>query len=188
MRAITGIIVHCTATRAEWWKTRSTNQKVAEIRRWHVEDRGWSDIGYHYLIDRNGKVATGRPITRNGAHVRGHNKGTIGISLFGGRGSSENDRFSENFTPEQEAALLALIADLRGKYGNVPVTGHNQYAAKACPGFDVPAWLAGHENARPAPKIAPTQPTPPATAPETPKGKGGLLAALVGWFFKRKGG
>lgn len=141
MRNITGIIVHCTATRPEWWEGRATADKVQEIRRWHVDQNGWSDIGYHYLIDRDGKIAEGRPMSRDGAHVRGHNRGTIGISLFGGHGSSENDAFSDNFTPEQDKALRGLIADLKRQYGDVPVTGHNEYAAKACPGFRVARWL-----------------------------------------------
>ena len=148
MRQITEAIVHCTATRPEWWAGKRTSEKVREIKRWHVEDRGWSDIGYHYLIDRDGTVATGRPMERNGAHVQGHNTGTIGISLFGGFGSSENDAFEENFTPEQDAALRKLLDDLKARYGFTKVTGHNQYAAKACPGFSVPRWLARKTPAR----------------------------------------
>lgn len=148
MRKITEAIVHCTATRADWWATRSTSQKVKEIRRWHVEDRGWSDIGYHYLIDRDGTVAEGRSMDRDGAHVQGHNTGTIGISLFGGHGSSENDPFEANFTPEQDKALRKLLADLQQKYGFTKVTGHNEYAAKACPGFNVSRWLNRQSPAR----------------------------------------
>lgn len=141
MRQIKSAIIHCTATRPDFMPGSSTAARVAEIRRWHL-DRGFSDIGYHFLIDRDGTVYPGRHIERDGAHVRGHNRGTIGISLFGGHGSSETDKFSENFTPEQEAALRKLLKELRGKYGPVPVTGHNFYAAKACPGFNVPSWLA----------------------------------------------
>lgn len=153
MRKITEIIVHCTATRANWREGQKTSTKVAEVKRWHTKERGWSDIGYHYLIDRDGTVATGRPLERDGAHVRGRNRGTIGISLFGGHGSSETDDFSENFTPAQDKALRKLIADLRAKYGNVPVTGHNQYSRKACPGFNVGKWLSS-TTARPeAPKV-----------------------------------
>lgn len=81
MRDINEIIVHCTATRPDWWQGKSTSEKVDEIRRWHVEDRGWRDIGYHYLIDRDGTVAKGRPVEQVGAHCKGHNTGTIGISL-----------------------------------------------------------------------------------------------------------
>lgn len=155
MRKITGIIIHCTATRPEWWASRTTNQKVAEIKRWHVEDRKWSDIGYHFLIDRNGNLAKGRAITRDGAHVRGHNKGTIGISLFGGHGSAETDAFADNFTPAQEVALRGLLDELTAKYGPVPITGHNEYAAKACPGFSVSKWLAkGASPAKPNPFAA----------------------------------
>ena len=55
MRKIDTIIVHCTATRAEWWESRSAEDKMAECKSWHL-DRGWSDIGYHYLIDRDGTV------------------------------------------------------------------------------------------------------------------------------------
>jgi N-acetylmuramoyl-L-alanine amidase len=153
MRKITGIIVHCTATRADWWAGKSLAKKIAEVTRWHVVDRGWSDCGYHYLIDRDGKVGTARPVERDGAHVRGYNKGTIGVSLFGGHGSSETDAFADNFTPQQDAALRRLIGNLRADYGPVPVTGHNEYAAKACPGFTVAPWLAA---------VSTPVPTPPA--------------------------
>lgn len=141
MRTIKGIIIHATATRAEWMKGASTSAKIAEVKRWHVEDRKWSDIGYHFLIDRDGTVAKGRPIEKVGAHVAGHNTGTVGISLFGGHGSAESDAFADNFTPAQDAALRQFIADLQERFGPLEVTGHNQYAAKACPGFFVPKWL-----------------------------------------------
>lgn len=150
MRALNEIVVHCSATRPEWWADRSTAAKVSEIRRWHVSDRGWRDIGYHYVIDRNGVVATGRPLDQVGAHVQGRNTGTIGICLIGGHGSSENDRFEDNFTAAQDAALRKLIADLRGRFPSIKtVSGHNQYAAKACPGFNVPAWHRGQVKQTP---------------------------------------
>lgn len=116
---------------------RTTAEKVAEIRRWHVEERGWRDIGYHFLIDRDGTVATGRPIEQIGAHVRGHNRRTVGICLLGGHGSAVTDKFRDNFTREQRAAVATLIYDLRQKYGWLALRGHNDYAAKACPGFRV---------------------------------------------------
>jgi N-acetylmuramoyl-L-alanine amidase len=190
VRKITEIIVHCTATRADWWAGKRTSEKVREIKRWHVQDRGWSDIGYHFLIDRDGTVAKGRDIARDGAHVQGKNKGTIGISLFGGHGSAETDKFSQHFTPQQDAALRKLIGDLHGSYGKVPVTGHNQYAAKACPGFNVPAWFGA--RAIPAkPATAPQKPAQRESAAPAPEatakpgyGAGvavGALAAAGGW-------
>lgn len=142
MRPLTGIIVHCTATRPGWMAGKSIDAKIAEVRRWHTEDRGWSDIGYHFLIDRDGTVGTGRPIERVGAHTQGHNAGTIGISLFGGWDSASTDKFLENFTLGQEEALLHLIADLRQKYGRLTLAGHNNFASKACPGFNVGQWFA----------------------------------------------
>lgn len=149
MRPLNEIIVHCTATRPQWMAARHIAEKVAEIQRWHVEDRKWNDIGYHFVIDRDGTVAPGRPLETVGAHVAGRNTGTIGVALIGGHGSAKNDQFDENFTLEQDRALRGLIADLKTRYPSIKkVTGHNQYAAKACPGFSVPAWYAD----KPAPK------------------------------------
>jgi len=146
MRTLTEIIIHCTATRPDWSVKRTTTQKVAEVRRWHVEERGWKDIGYHYLIDRNGFVAKGRPLEQVGAHTQGKNTNTVGIALFGGHGSASNDKFADNYTPEQDKALRALIAQLRADYPAIKVvSGHNQYAAKACPGFNVPTWYAAKQ-------------------------------------------
>ena len=68
MRKIDELIIHCTATRAEWMSDNSTAAKVKEVTKWHL-DRGWSDCGYHYLIDRDGTVAEGRPVEQAGAHA-----------------------------------------------------------------------------------------------------------------------
>jgi N-acetyl-anhydromuramyl-L-alanine amidase AmpD len=150
VRPLNEIIVHCTATRPDWWETRTTAQKVAEVRRWHIQDRGWSDIGYHFLIDRDGKVVAGRPLQTVGAHTQGHNTGTIGISLFGGHGSSATDAFAENYTPQQDKALRDLIAHLRVNYPSITkVSGHNEYAQKACPGFSVPTWYDEPKSEKP---------------------------------------
>ena len=177
MRDINEIIVHCTATRPDWWQDKSTSEKVDEIRRWHVEDRGWLEIGYHYLIDRDGTVAKGRHVERVGAHCKGHNTGTIGISLFGGHGSSERDKFSDNFTVEQNVALRELIANLSDTYGVKKVTGHNQYAAKACPGFDVPRWLARKPAAPERTSVAQSK-TVQASAVTVASGAGAAVSAV----------
>lgn len=147
MRKIDTIIVHCTATRPNWWENRSAQDKVDEVRKWHTDPapngRGWSDIGYHYLIDRDGTIVEGRPVERSGAHAKGHNKTSIGVSLFGGHGGATDDAFEENFTPEQDRALRRLIAQLRMEYPAVAkVIGHNDVTnAKACPTFQVDSWL-----------------------------------------------
>lgn len=176
MRPVDEIIVHCTATRPDWWQDKTTAEKVAEVKLWHTRDRGWKNIGYHYLIDRDGTVAKGRPVEQVGAHCKGHNTGTIGVALFGGHGSSERDKFSDNFTPAQDAALRDLIAELSRTYGINKVTGHNQYAAKACPGFNVPRWLG--EPVKPVRTSAVQSTTVQASAVQIASGAGGAVAAV----------
>ena len=173
MRQINEIIIHCSATRANWREGQKTSTKVAEIKRWHVKDNGWSDIGYHFLIDRDGTVAKGRPVTRSGAHTKGHNKDTIGVCLIGGHGSSETDSFEDHFTPAQEKALRQKLKDMRSIYGPVKISGHNQYAAKACPGFSVPLWL--NEIANLEATVIPNVDTPK-------RPQGGFMAALITAF------
>lgn len=141
MRRISEIIIHCTATRPEWMEANSTADKVAEIKRWHVDGNGWSDIGYHWLIDRDGTVAPGRPMERDGAHCKGHNTGTVGVSLIGGHGGAETDLPGDHFTDVQMAALTSLCMRISTEHPIAKVSGHNQYAAKACPCFDVPLWV-----------------------------------------------
>lgn len=146
MRHLDTIFVHCTDTRPDWWADRRAEDKVNEVRRWHKE-RGWSDVGYHYLIDRDGTVVEGRPIERTGAHVKGHNKGSVGISLFGGHGGSQDDLFDEHFTPEQDRALRKLIAQLRMEYPSITkVRGHNEVSPKMCPCFTVSKWMKSAET------------------------------------------
>lgn len=175
MRPINEIIVHCTATKPEFMPGATTAARVAEVKRWHIQDRGWKDIGYHWLIDRDGTVAVGRPVEQVGAHVQGHNTGTIGISLFGGDGSNEKDAFAKNFTFAQEVALRKLIADLRVRFPAITkVTGHNQYAAKACPGFNAPLWYASRvETITPTARPIPTPGAVPVVA------KPGLLQIII---------
>jgi N-acetyl-anhydromuramyl-L-alanine amidase AmpD len=137
------IVVHCTATRPEWQSEQSTKAKVSEVKRWH-KDRGWSDIGYHYLIDRDGTIADGRPVERAGAHAKGYNSNSIGIAIFGGHGGTANDEFEENFTDAQDRALRRLIAQLQMEFPNInQVVGHNDLpkVTKACPTFKVQRWI-----------------------------------------------
>lgn len=139
------IFVHCSATKRDWLADRPLADKVKEIRRWH-KDKKWADIGYHWVIDRDGSVAAGRSESKPGAHVEGHNVGSIGICLIGGHGSNANDPFEKNYTPEQGAALRKLIEDIDTRADIKRVRGHNEVAAKACPGFTVRDW---YENRPP---------------------------------------
>lgn len=135
MRKINKIIIHCSATR------EGRNYDVAEIRRWHLK-RGWSDIGYHYLIHLDGKIEEGRPIERMGAHTTGQNRNSIGICYVGGVEATRNSK--GKFTPkdtrtlEQKDSLIKLMHELIYKYNkDMTIHGHNEYANKACPSFNV---------------------------------------------------
>ncbi len=128
MRRINEIIVHCTATR------EGRNYSVEDIRRWHLQ-RGFSDIGYHFVIDLNGVIHTGRPIEKVGAHCKGHNRYSIGVVYVGGLdrcGKAKDTR-----TSKQKEALQCIIKQLLWKYPKInKITGHNEYANKACPCFN----------------------------------------------------
>ena len=130
MRLINEIIVHCAYTKpnmdigAEW------------IRKIHVDQNGWSDIGYHFVIRRDGTIENGRPIERIGAHCKGHNSNTIGICLVGGMNGAGKPE--DNFNQVQFEQLKLLIRKLVKTYpAIVKISGHRDYANKACPCFNV---------------------------------------------------
>ena len=134
-RKIKGIIIHCSATKP------SMDIGVDEITDWHVKGNKWSDIGYHYVIRRDGSLEHGRDIDTDGAHCKGHNKNTIGICMVGG----VNDKGTpqDNFTPNQFYALDELVTNLVFRsYVDVDcyIKGHNEFSNKACPSFDVQEW------------------------------------------------
>lgn len=133
MRTINRLFVHCSATKP----TQDIGAK--EIREWHVKGCGWKDIGYHFVIRRNGVVEDGRPVEQVGAHVAGHNANSIGICLVGGIDATGKPE--ANFTPEQWKALPRLLRVLKAQYPKATIHGHNEFAAKACPSFDVQKWL-----------------------------------------------
>ena len=140
MRHINGIVIHCTATNSKWYADKSAKDVVTEIRRWHIEERGWSDIGYHAIIHRNGEYALGRPEYKKGAHTRGANSTTLGIALVGGRGGCMDDEFLDNYTEAQQTSLRKVIDMWKDKYPIEWVKGHNDFAKKACPWFSVEKW------------------------------------------------
>lgn len=131
MRKINSIIIHCSAT------AEGKDYTVADIDRWH-KSRGWQCIGYHYVIYQDGSVHTGRPVEQIGAHCAGHNANSIGICYIGGL-SSDNKTPKDTRTPAQIKALRDLVGELKKKYPGATVHGHNEFAAKACPCFDVKA-------------------------------------------------
>lgn len=150
MRKIKYGFIHCTATRPNWMDDRKADDKVKEIDRWH-RGLGWDGFGYHGLIDRDGSFAKGRPDEVIGAHAKGHNRNSVSVVLVGGHGSNENDKFLGNYTVAQEQALLRWMEQMRERYPGIKFRGHNEVAAKACPGFNVKRWLKGREGPRKSP-------------------------------------
>ncbi len=128
MRTISKFIIHCSAT------PEGSDYTVSQIRQWHLK-QNFKDIGYHYVIYRNGSIHAGRPVAQAGAHCRGHNANSIGICYIGGlakNGKTPKDTRTE----AQKVAIEQLLKELHNRYPNATVHGHREFAAKDCPSFD----------------------------------------------------
>ena len=135
MRNIHKIVIHCSATGCK-------PQITAEvINQWHLK-RGWSGIGYHFVIDSNGRLEFGRPLERAGAHAKGHNRFSIGICMVGGI-NEETKKPENNFSWSQWQTLKSLLKLLYITFGCVRTVGHRDLpnVNKDCPCFDVSEWL-----------------------------------------------
>jgi len=133
---INKIIVHC---------SDSSFGNASLIRQWHKE-RGFDDIGYHYVINNgyvskgiydpniDGVIEDGRPLDIIGAHCQGHNRDSIGICLIGVR----------TFTWEQFKSLKQLLDALITSYNlyTTDVYGHYDFSSnKTCPNFNVKSFM-----------------------------------------------
>lgn len=138
-RPINRLVVHCAATRIG----EDDHVDAAEINRWHLA-QGWSGIGYHYVILRDGTVEIGRPIDQIGAHVAGYNTGSIGICLIGGYNADglPSGPIEGLYTDEQMVALDKLLRDLLIYWPHARIMGHRDHPGvnKACPSYDVADW------------------------------------------------
>lgn len=148
-RTITEIIIHCTAT------PEGKDVTVEQLRNEHVKNRGFSDIGYHYVVYRNGHVMDGRDVDKVGAHCTNHNAHSIGIAYVGGVENKpgvpyERQKGKDTRTLAQKAGLLSLLVDLRKLYPKAKILGHRDTSPdkngngtvepcewiKECPCFD----------------------------------------------------
>jgi len=127
MRKINKIIVHCTATPEEREVT------TEDLYKWHVKERGWRDIGYHFFIDICGEVHECRPVEQTGAHTKGHNWDSIGVCYAGGL--DKDLKTKDTRTEEQKESLIDLLCQLKDTYGGI-VYGHRDFSTKDCPSFD----------------------------------------------------
>lgn len=129
------IVVHCSATKP------SGDFDVNDIRRWHLK-RGFVDVGYHYVIKRDGTLQEGRPLDRQGAHVSRFNHLSVGICLIGGVSEADHRIPENNFTDEQFDTLANLLPDMKALFPGAEIVGHRDMpnVKKACPSFDVREW------------------------------------------------
>ena len=133
MREVDLIVIHCSFTKPE------QDWGVNEIRRIHVEEKGWRDIGYHVVIRRDGTMEHGRDFSEPGAHARGYNKRSLGVCLIGGM--SPSGQPEANFTSAQWHALAEMVKSLLGAFPGARVVGHKDLnPTKECPCFDAMAW------------------------------------------------
>lgn len=130
------LVVHCSATKP------SMNWGRAEIDKSHRQ-RGFFEIGYHFVIKRDGTLEQGRPLNRQGAHASGYNHISVGVCMVGGVAERDVRIPENNFTPQQFAALTAVLKSLRLRFPHARIVGHGELPKvnKACPSFDVQAWL-----------------------------------------------
>ncbi len=140
-RFVDTLIVHCSAS------PPSMDIGAKEIKVWHTSpdpndaSKPWKDIGYHFVIRRDGTIEKGRPLDHIGSHVRGHNKGSIGVCLVGG--VDEKGKAKSNFTAPQWVSLERILYQFKAEYPQGKVFGHNDFdKGKACPSFSVKKWLA----------------------------------------------
>lgn len=128
-RFVNEIIIHCSAT------PENKHVTVEDIRKYHLI-RGFKDIGYHYIIYLDGSIHEGRHEYEPGAHCTGHNKYSIGICYVGGI-EKDGKTPKDTRTQAQKESLIKLINELKLKYPLATIHGHNEFANKACPCFNV---------------------------------------------------
>lgn len=129
MRTITLLVIHCSAT------PEGQSLDFEACRNDHLKHRGFTDIGYHFYVTRDGEIHRGRPLEKVGAHCRGHNSHSVGICYEGGLDRSGMPK--DTRTLKQRDALLALLRELKRQFPQALIVGHHDLnPLKACPCFD----------------------------------------------------
>lgn len=143
------ITVHHTAMpgrRLQGRPVENVAETLRQIQKAHMQGEGWADIGYHFLIDPDGRIYEGRRIEWVGAHAgrsggSNHNERNLGVCLLG-------NFDEEQPTPQALAALNDLIASLRQRYSisTDQVYGHCDFKDTACPGTALRSWLTAYKS------------------------------------------
>lgn len=122
------IVVHCSYT------PEGRDVKTSEIKRWHTEDNGWSDIGYHLVVELDGSVHVGRDELKRGAGVLGHNHHALHICYVGGMDKDMNPK--DTRTEAQKKSLEFMLNYYRAIYPYATIVGHRDLDNRDCPCFD----------------------------------------------------
>ena len=127
------LTIHCAAT------PEGRHVTAATISKW--DQAKFGQTSYHHVIEIDGTDVRTLRDDQKGAHVGKNNTGNIGICYVGGVDVHGNPK--DTRTPAQKAALLTLIRTYKGRYPGIKILGHRDWpgVAKACPSFDVSAWL-----------------------------------------------
>lgn len=147
LRDFTEVVVHATDT------TKDMEVNYDVLKAWDVTERGLSEVGYHFIILRDGSLQVCRPISVDGVHsLKGHNENSIGIAFVGGllgnRSNREAKRSSRSFSMEQ---FNTFDTFMKAFYTVVPggqVWGHNDidHTRRSDPHFNVPRYLRNKFN------------------------------------------
>jgi len=141
-RTMDTVVIHCSATK------ENKDYSIKDIKKWHLQ-RGFKDVGYHFVIKLDGTIEVGRPLNQQGAHVSGHNSYTIGICYVGGLDT--NGKPKDTRTPAQKESLNRLVDMLKDLITIKAIKGHRDFSKdlngngkidknewiKACPCFEV---------------------------------------------------
>jgi len=120
-RKIHRVFIHCSAS------DYPQHDNVATMQKWHLA-RGFSEVGYHFFIRKDGTLEYGRDIEKTPAAQKGHNRYTLAVCLHGLK--------EEKFTEAQFKTLRALAEQIAHNYENISFHGHCEVSPKACPVFD----------------------------------------------------
>ncbi|GAD00159.1 peptidoglycan recognition protein family protein [Agarivorans albus] len=134
-RSVHSVFLHCSAS------DNAAHDNVKTMQSWHVK-RGFSEIGYHFFISKNGDIHEGRSIEKVPAAQKGHNTGSIAICLHG--------LDVAKFTEAQFSSLKSLCSQIESSYGEKKIVfrGHCEVSAKTCPVFDYKKVLSLDENGK----------------------------------------
>lgn len=182
----TKMAIHHTVT-----PSSDPQRQLRGIQRYHMDSRGWCDVGYHFLIGSDGRVYEGRPLHLLGAHVASNNTGNIGISFIGCFHSSGCGSMGPTRPPDSMVRIAGqLVGTLSRLYGisvnSDRVRGHRDHPGQgtSCPGDHLHARLGELRTIGSRERLGGGTTTPP---PPPPPSTGGSCTHTYGGVYANRG-